>query len=96
MPTAVASLIRISGIIQLAELSSDSIIISASSEVAINTASSVPVRIKPLSYSFAAITEKPHCGTMPVAEPISGARLPCRMFLFWVRDVLCSKISIKI
>ena len=58
---------------------SESNIISASSEVARNTESRVPVRMRPLSYSFAAITEKPHCGIIPVAAPMSGARLPCSL-----------------
>ena len=88
-------MINISGITAPAAETSEMSKINASSEVAINTAIIVPVRIKPLSYSLAAITEKPHCGISPVAEPMSGARFPCNIFWFWVRCVRCSRISIS-
>ena len=50
--------------------------VSPSSEVERKTASSVPARISPLSYSLAHITEKPHCGITPAAAPTAGANFP--------------------
>ena len=67
----------------------------ASSLVATNTASSVPVRMRRRSYSFAAMTEKPHCGMMPVAAPSSGARLPRSTLLFRVTAVRRSSSSMS-
>ena len=69
---------------------------SASSEVARNTAMIVPVLMSPFSYSFAAITEKPHCGTMPVAAPRRGASGPCNVLRLLVMFVPRSKSSIRI
>ena len=59
------------------------------------TDSNVPIAMAPLVYNLVATTEKPHCGMMPTAEPISGLSLPRSMEDDIFDEVLCSKISIS-
>ena len=69
-------------------------IISASSDVARNTARSVPSVITPPEYKFAAKTEKPHCGIQPRSEPKSGPALPAeRRALLILSPAWCSRAS---
>ena len=66
---------------------------NASSLVAMYTANSVPNAIFFLENKSVATTEKPHCGTMPTAVPISGANPPLSA-LPVLPDVLYSTSSI--
>jgi hypothetical protein len=59
-----------------APLGCETSVANASSLVAKKIASSVPSVIYFFSNSFAAITENPHCGINPVAEPNKGPSPP--------------------
>ena len=63
---------RIFTIVPALIASFDSMIGSISSEVDMNTAMSTPAPITPPLYRLDAISENPHCGTIPSTPPING------------------------
>lgn len=71
-------------------------IISASSDVARNTARSVPSVITPPEYKFAAKTEKPHCGIQPRSEPKSGPALPAERRALLILPPACAQEPPKV
>ena len=69
---------------------------SASSDVARNTATSVPAETKPPLNSCAHAAEKPHCGMQPAAAPSSGPNRPARRTApTSLSAARCSRYSIK-
>ena len=74
----------------------DKRIINASSLVERKIARSVPTVIYFCSNNFAAMTENPHWGINPVAEPMSGPNFPLKRLFGPVKFVLCSMSSIMI
>jgi len=69
---------------------------TASSEVAINTAISVPRVITFEPYRFAAMAENPHCGTSPSTAPgKKPKRPPPASTRSTVSEWRCSKNSIS-